>query len=324
MRLIWPLLKRTFREFAEDNCSQLAAAISYYVLFSIIPLAIFLTSVFGLLVQDSDIQDEVIDRLVEAIPLEEGEGQDLVTDTVRGVSRVSGALTVVGIIGMAWSASVMFGAIRKALNIAWDTEVHRPLVQQKLIDLAMVLGLGLLLGTSIAGTAALRTLRELSDEALGPLSTGTGFFWSALPLALPGLLTFLVFLLIYRFVPNVSHSLREVWPGALLAGALFELLKNGFVLYVAKFNNYDVVYGSLGAVMLFLLWTYLSANVLLLGAELASEYERARTGRHPITHAAAGGLSLNERVFWTVRGLFVRDRDDARSRTATAATKKRD
>ena len=89
MRLIWPLLKRTFREFAEDNCSQLAAAISYYVLFSIIPLAIFLTSVFGLLVQDSDIQDEVIDRLVEAIPLEEGEGQDLVTDTVRGVSRVS-------------------------------------------------------------------------------------------------------------------------------------------------------------------------------------------------------------------------------------------
>ncbi|HEX9834516.1 MAG TPA: YihY/virulence factor BrkB family protein, partial [Mycobacterium sp.] len=222
MRLIWPLLKRTFREFSEDNCSQLAAAISYYVLFAIIPLAIFLTSVFGLLVQDSDIQDEVIDRLVEAIPLEEGEGQDLVTDTVRGVSRVSGALTVVGLIGMAWSASAMFGAIRKALNVAWDTEVHRPLVQQKLIDLAMVLGLGLLLGTSIAGTAALRTLRELSDEALGPLSTGTGFFWSALPLALPGLLTFLVFLLIYRFVPNVSDSLREVWPGALLAGALFE------------------------------------------------------------------------------------------------------
>jgi len=304
MRLIWPLLKRTFREFSEDNCSQLAAAMSYYVLFSIIPLAVFLTSVFGLLVQNSDIQDEVIDRLVEAIPLEEGEGQDLVTDTVRGVSRVSGALTVVGLIGMAWSASAMFGAIRKALNIAWDTEVHRPLVQQKLIDLAMVLGLGLLLGASIAGTAALRTFRELSDEALGPLSTGTGLFWSALPLMLPAFLTFVVFLLIYRFVPNVSHSLREVWPGALLAGALFELLKNGFVLYVAKFNNYDVVYGSLGAVMLFLLWTYLSANVLLLGAELASEYKRMQRGT-ALEEAPGRRQSIRAGVRRAIRGLFV-------------------
>ena len=316
MQFIWPLLKRTFREFAEDNCSQLAAAISYYVLFSIIPLAIFLTSVFGFVVRNSDIQDEVTDRLVEAIPLEEGEGHDLVSDTIRGVSRVSGALTAVGLIGMAWSASVMFGAIRKALNIAWDTEVHRPPVQQKLIDMAMVLGLGLLLGASIAVTAALRTMRELSDEALGPLSTGTGFFWSALPLMLPGFLTFLVFLLIYRFVPNVSHSLRDVWPGALLAAALFELLKNGFVLYVAKFNNYDVVYGSLGAVMLFLLWTYLSANVLLLGAELASEYERAKMGRHPFTPAPTEGLPLSERLLRAARGLFVHDREDADGRRA--------
>lgn len=317
MRFIWPLLKRTFREFADDNCSQLAAAISYYVLFSIIPLAIFLTSLFGFVVRDSDIQDEVIERLVDTLPVEEGEGRDLVTDTVRGVSRVSGALTLVGVIGMAWSASAMFGAIRKALNIAWDTEVHRPLVQQKLIDLEMVVGVGLLLGASIAGTTALRTLRELSDEALGPLSTGTGFFWSVLPLALPGFLTFLVFLLIYRFVPNVSHRLGDVWPGALLATALFELLKNAFVLYVAEFSNYDVVYGSLGAVMLFLLWTYLSANVLLLGAELASEYERAQAGRHPITPAAAEGLSLNERLVRTVRGLFVHDREHAEGRRVT-------
>ena len=268
MKTLWLLIRRTAQEYGADNCSHMAAAISYYVLFSIIPLTIFLVSIFGLVVRDEERQEDVAEDIVDFLNIEAGdviielkddavipdetergeieealaelsqeriqalaatlESDDTVTvagrtlgpgelsvrsdnaviDTIRGVSQVSGALTIVGIVGMAWSASAMFGAIRKSLNIAWDTDVHRPVVQQKIIDLGMVLGLGILLGASVASTAALRAFREVSDDALGPLSTGTGFFWSVLPFLLPAIFSFTVFVLVYRYVPNVATAFR--------------------------------------------------------------------------------------------------------------------
>ncbi len=374
MKTLWLLIRRTVQEYGDDNCSHMAAAISYYVLFSIIPLAIFLISIFGLVVRDEDLQEDVADEIVGFLNVESGvpvlepnreaidelygpqafveieralavlsdqrkqqvaatlnEGESItiagrslgpdelsvrtdnvVIDTIRGVSDVSGALTIVGLVGMAWSASAMFGAIRKSLNIAWDTDVHRPVVQQKLIDLGMVLGLGILLGASVAGTAALRTLQTLSDENLGPLSEGTGFFWSVLPFFLPAVFSFTVFMLMYRYVPNVITSFRDVWPGALLATVLFEALKNAFAIYIANFSNYAGAYGALGGILLFLLWTYLTSNILLVGAELASEYPRVLRGDY--AEAAAPQpeerRTLRETARRTVRGLFLHERDE--------------
>ena len=373
LKTTWLLIKRTVQEYGEDNCSHMAAAISYYVLFSIIPLTIFTVSIFGLVVRDEDQQEDVAQEVVDFLNIESGvpildldesaieerygsaafaeledavaelkdtETEELaaafeetdtveiagfalgtaelavrsdnaVIDTIRGISDVSGALTIVGLVGMGWSASAMFGAIRKSLNIAWDTDVHRPVVQQKLIDLGMVLGLGLLLGASIAGTAILRTLQEVSDDALGPLSTGTGFFWSVLPFFLPGLFTFTVFMLVYRYVPNVVTTVRDVCPGALLATVLFELLKNAFALYVANFNSYAGAYGALGGILLFLLWTSLTSNILLIGAELASEYPRVLRDDYDDVQTQEGpGPGLPETARRAVRGLFLRQRDE--------------
>ncbi len=372
MKTLWLLVRRTAQEYGADNCSHMAAAISYYVLFSIIPLAIFLISIFGFVVRDEALQEDVAEDIVEFLNVESGvpvlepnqdaveerygpqgfeeieqalnnltderkqelaaalnEGasvtvagrtlgtdelsvrpDNVVIDTIRGVSEVSGALTIVGLVGMAWSASAMFGAIRKSLNIAWDTDVHRPVVQQKMIDVGMVLGLGLLLGASVAGTAALRTLQTLSDENLGPLSEGTGFFWSVLPFFLPAVFSFTVFLLMYRYVPNVTTSVRDVWPGALLATVLFEALKNAFAIYIANFSNYAGAYGALGGILLFLLWTYLTSNILLIGAELASEYPRVLRGDYAEEEAEEKEAQpLRETVRRTVHGLFIQRRD---------------
>ncbi|MCH7510947.1 MAG: YihY/virulence factor BrkB family protein [Chloroflexi bacterium] len=374
MKTLWLLVKRTVQEYGDDNCSHMAAAISYYVLFSIIPLAIFLISIFGLVVRDEELQEDVAADIVDFLNVESGvpkleldrdaveerygaeafdeidealtdltepatealairvdagelvtiagfelDGEQLsvhpdnvVIDTIQGVSDVSGALTIVGLVGMAWSASAMFGAIRKSLNIAWDTEVHRPVVQQKLTDLGMVFGLGLLLGLSVAGTAALRTLQTLSDENLGPLSEGTGFFWAVLPLLLPAIFSFTVFMLIYRYVPNAPSSYRDVWPGALLATVLFEVLKNAFAIYIANFNSYAGAYGVLGGLLLFLLWTYLTSNILLIGAELASEYPRVLRGDYDEETPAEPQAKrpVSETVRRAVRGLFLPPRDE--------------
>ncbi len=368
---LWLLTKRTVQEYGDDNCSHMAAAISYYVLFSIIPLTIFTISIFGLIVRDDDLQQDIAEDIVDFLNVEQGvpllepnEGaierlygaeavgeiqaaidgfsdettealgaqieagdsitlagkeltpdeitvraDNIVTDTLEGVANVSGALTVVGLVGMAWAASAMFGAIRKSLNIAWDTDVHRPVVQQKLIDLSLVLGLGILLGASIVGTGALQTLQKLSDDTLGPLSEGSGFFWSVLPLFLPAIFTFFVFIILYHYVPNVPTPFREIWPGAVLATVLFELLKNLFALYIANFNNYAGAYGALGGLLLFLLWTYLTSNILLIGAELAAEYPRVLRGDYDDVESGPS-RPLSENVRRAVRNLFLSPFDD--------------
>ena len=365
------LIKRTVQEYGDDNCSHMAAAISYYALFSIIPLTIFTVSIFGLVVRDDDLQQDIAQEIVDFMSVEKGvpllepnedaiaqaygqpavaeiqlaiddlnvaeleqlaaeleaertvtlagrelgsgdlsvRADNIVTDTLEGVADVSGALAIVGLVGMAWAASAMFGAVRKSLNIAWDTDVHRPVVQQKMVDLSLVMGLGVLLGASVAGTAALRTLQKLSDDALGPLSGSGGLFWAVLPLFLPAIFTFIVFVLIYVYVPNVPTPFRDIWPGAALATVLFELLKNLFALYVANFNNYAGAYGALGILLLFLLWIYLTSNILLMGAELAAEYPRVMRGDYD-NLPAGPSRPLKENVRRIVRNLFLSPFDD--------------
>jgi membrane protein len=303
------LARQTIRKYSDDNCSLLAAAISYYVLFSVVPLTIFLASIFGFVMRDANTRQEVVDRIVQATPLQQQEGTNLVSDTVKGVSRVSLPLTVVGLVGLAWSGSAMFAAIRRGLNIAFEAKKGRPVAQQKLVDLAMLSGFALVLLISVAGTGFLHTLRAGSLHVLGPLSSGTSLFWEVVPFLAPAVFSFLLFLLLYRYVPRVGLGFRDVWPGALLAALLFEAMKNGFAIYIDNFGRYDLAYGALGGILLFLLWTYLTANILLLGAEMASEYPRVRDGLY--VEAAGPPRPLRRLALDFLKGLFVYREPDA-------------
>jgi YihY family inner membrane protein len=330
---LWRYFKHSLRQYGRDNCPQLAAAISYYVLFSIVPLTFFLVSVFGLVIRSERVRADVVQQVVDTLRLERGEVdlqlqesrlrqqgltpaqvqavrdalQELTTaqrqqvadqlkitgsaevgghvlqakdvlvtyrnsisDTLSSVAGASPPLTVFSVLFSAWSASAMFGSVRKALNVVWKVDYQKPYFQQKLMDLLMVVGFGVLMLASVFGTGALRTLREVSDDALGPLSTGTGLFWGALPYVLPGIASFAVFALLYRLVPAVSVRFRDVWLGALVAALLFEVLKNGFAFYVTHFRSYDLLYGSLGGILLFLTGVYFASSILLLGGELAT------------------------------------------------------
>ena len=311
MKTLLLLARQTIRKYSDDNCSLLAAAISYYVLFSVVPLTIFLASIFGFVMRDANTRQEVVDRIVQATPLQQQEGTSLVSDTVKGVSRVSLPLTVVGLVGLAWSGSAMFAAIRRGLNIAFEAKKGRPVVQQKLVDLVMLSGFALVLLISVAGTGFLHTLRARSLNVLGPLSSGSSLFWEVVPFLAPAVFSFLLFLLLYRYVPRVGLGFRDVWPGALLAAALFEAMKNGFAIYIDNFGSYDLAYGALGGILLFLLWTYLTANILLLGAEMASEYPRVRDGLY--VEAGGPGKPLRQQALGAVKGLFVRHQEETQA-----------
>jgi membrane protein len=317
VRFLLTLSRRSVEEFFSDNCTQMAAAISYYVLFSLFPLLIFLVGVLGLFLQNSALQEDVIDAVLENIPLSEDQGRNDVTEAVRGVAGVgSGALGVLGLIGMAWSGSNMFGIIRRSINTAYDLEYQRPLVQQKLLDLAMVAGMGAFFLVSIGATGFLRVVRQRSEDIphLGDAAEQAGFMWDATSFLIPLGLSFLAFAFLYWVVPATKVRVRDVWLGALVAAFRFEMTKIAFSIYLENFSNYDVVFGSLGAVAAFLFWVYLSANILLLGAEVASEYPRVLRGDYAEARPAPA-RPLRETVVTRLRGLFVHERKDEKDRS---------
>lgn len=256
----------------------MAAAISYYALLSLFPLLIFVVSVLGLFLRSSSLQQDLVDEVLNILPLSQGEGANEVTQAVRAVAGVSIPLTIVGLAGLAWSASAMFGAIRSSLNVAWGSKSRRSFFKQKLLDLAMMAGFGGFFLLSIGATALLRATQEASSDLLGPLSGSSFFFWRAVSFIAPALLSLGAFAALYRYVPDTPVKTRGVWAGAVTATILFELAKNGFGFYLANFSRYDLVYGSLGAVVTFLVGLYLSAAVLLFGAEVAAEYPKVMGG----------------------------------------------
>lgn len=272
-RRIWILTKHTYLGFARDNCTQLAAAISYYVLFSIVPLAILTVSVLGLVFGSGEVRTDIVNRVLDVVPLSQTEGRSAVESAIDSVKRVSGPVAALGLLGTLWTASAVFASIRKSLNTVWGVEEHRPWAQAKLVDLAQVGVLGAILLASLVLTGVLRAARHLSAAYVGPLANRNPL-WEVPPILLPALLTFATFALMYRIVPAVRPRWRDALPGALFATLLFEALKNSFAFYVANFNNFDVVYGSLAGALLFLLYTFLSSNILLAGAELTRTLER--------------------------------------------------
>lgn len=274
-------LKRALSDFNSDHCSQMAAGISYYVLFSIFPLAIFLAGISGLILRNEALRAELLDGIVQAFPLSEGEARADIENSIDSLGRGFSLAAVVGLGGLLWSASGMMGALRFALNQAWDADYRRPFVIAKAVDLMMVLGVGLLLGASIAATVVMQVARRVSGELstwLGPLGSGATLSVELVALLVPLAISFATFLVIFKIVPSVRTSFANIWPGALLAAVLFEVVKNGFAVYLNYFGNYDAVYGSLGAALAFLFFVYVSANVLLLGAEMAAEWPRVTHG----------------------------------------------
>jgi len=286
------VMRRTAREFASDRCPQMAAAIAYHVLFSVIPVVALLVAVFGFVIRVPQIQQRVLEGILANVPLKAG----LVIDSLRAVSGASAPLTVLGVIGLLWPAVGLFGTIRDALNVAWGIRRGRGIVRQHLLDLGSVFGLVLLLAISLGGTVALHAMRNVSVMVVGGYSPRFEFLWDIAALAFPAAVTFVAFLFLYRYVPNVRHGFRDVWPGALMAAILFEAGKHAFTWYVANWSQVEVLYGALGTVMLFLLWIYVSAMILLVGAEFASVLEELMRRRREKTLApapvpASGGLS---------------------------------
>jgi membrane protein len=316
------LFTRAVSQFFANRAVHNAAAISYYVLFSILPLLIFIVGIAGLIFgSESEVRQDIIDSVVEEIPLSEDEGRQEVEEIVGGVDGPgSGIAGVIALIAMMWGASGMFGVIRASLNAAFDErDVKRAFVPQKLIDLGLVLGLAVAFTASLVAGAALRYVSDTSRSLAGieKVADDLGFLWSVIAFLVPMLFAFIGFLALYTIVPSRLRSPLDVWPGALVGAFLFQVASLGFGIYLDTFSSGNLVFAALGGVAVFLFWVYVVANIMIFGAEVAAEYPRLRA--EPAAQPAMDMASepLKDRAWGFVRALFVSPR------TPSASTEER-
>ena len=262
------ICKDAVNDFLDKNCPYLSAAISFYALFSLFPLILALISVSGYIYQSPSRETQLAEDISQLVPI----STTFVEDTIRGVVNARHITGVAGIFGLFWAATVVFGAIRKGVNSAWGIRRPRPFFYERLIDFLLALGAGFLFMVSVSLSGVLGFFREITEVLSSNGGFDGAFIWDRVAQLIPALITFLIFLLLYRYLPNTKVRFREVWWAALLAAIAFEVTKMGFVWYVKTVPVYNVVYGTVGTVVALLTWVYISAIIFLFGALVTSRY----------------------------------------------------
>jgi membrane protein len=254
-----------------DRCPQQAAGIAYRVLFSIVPLAIVLVSVFGLVLNDRQVHDAVVDAVVGALPATAANRTD-VADAISGFADTSGIVGLVTLGVFAWTATGMMAAIRGALEVAIHARGSRPMVRGKLVDLVLVLGAALLVLATVAATL----LDKMAQHALRRVDATTGLESSPVGEWLPRLVavgaSVGVVMLLYRFVPTRRLRRSDALAGAVTTSVLLLAISLASSRIYEGVTHLSVVYGSLTATFVFLYSVYLYASALLFGAVVAAAW----------------------------------------------------
>jgi len=263
----YKLIRRTVESYLEHNGPHLAAAISYYTLFSLFPLLLAVASIVGFVARSSSAQTTIINNIADFIPV----SRDFVQSSVESVVEQRGAAVTIATVSLLWAGMTVFSAMRKSINLCFGITKPRPFLREKGIEALMMIGGGVLILLSLAVTTALRVARSLS-VLVTPHGFNGELVWQAAGGLVPLLLTFGTFAMLYRYIPNRVIRWRDVWLGALLSAIGFEAFKNIFVWYVNDVANYSAIYGSLGALVAFLMWVYVSVTILLWGSEFCLQY----------------------------------------------------
>ena len=257
-------LRELYQEISDDNVFNGAAALAYYLTLAIFPALIFVMAVIPYLPIE-DVDQAIMDLLGQALPRD---AYELVAGVVSEVtSNRSGGLLSFGLLATLWAASTGMYAIMQQLNITYDVKEARSFIRAR----ATALMLSLLFGLLVIGAFSLIVLGGRIEDWIGnrfgfadALVTFFAVFrWIVIVLAL-----LLGFSIIYYLGPNVEQKFKFITPGSLLSVTLLIIVSLGFTLYIRNFADYSATYGSIGAVIILMLWLYIAGLVILLGSEI--------------------------------------------------------
>jgi membrane protein len=282
-----------------DRCTQYAAAIAYRVLFSLFPLTIALVSVFGLVLQDDEIRQQVIDELIDFLPVSES-GQGNVQRSIEQIATPLSAIGLISLVALLWGASGMMASIRLGLETALKVDRGRPAVRAKLVDFILVAAAGVLVLVIVGLSAFGAFFSELVDrftEWAGVAAPSGLLLRDGLQLVAIGITV----LLLYRFVPARRLNRRGALAGAILTAIGVWGSTKVLAIVFADFSRYNLIYGSLAGLMTFLFFVYVIAWILLLGAEFAYAWSQP---------PGPPGPPVRTQAWRVVRGLFVHHDDE--------------
>jgi membrane protein len=268
------VLKRTFTEFKKDNLTDWAAALTYYGIQALFPALLVLVSIVGLV--GANTAQSLIDNIAGSAP---GSAKTIITNAIHELQNnkgSAGVLFIVGILGALWSASAYVGAFSRASNAIYEVGEGRPFwklrPQQVLITLVMVV----LLAASAIAVVVTGGLAHQVGNLLGVGSTAVTI-WDIAKWPVLVILVSIMIAVLYWASPNVKQpGFRWISPGSILAVAVWIVASAAFAFYVANFGSYNKTYGSLGGVIIFLVWLWISNVAILLGAEFDAEMARGR------------------------------------------------
>jgi membrane protein len=267
-------LKRTVKEFREDNLTDWAAALTYYAVLAIFPALIALVSILGL-IGDSATQP-LIDNISQVAP---GPASEIVTNAINEISSSQGSAglaLIIGIAGALYSASGYVGAFSRASNAIYEVEEGRPFWKNKPWQIAVTFVMIILLAISAIAVVVTGPLAEQVGNLVGAGDAAvTAWDIAKWPVIVVFVIT--MFAILYWATPNVKQpAFQWITPGGILALVVWILASALFAFYVANFSSYNATYGSIAGVIIFLVWLWLTNVAILLGAELNAELERSR------------------------------------------------
>lgn len=272
------LAVRLWNEMNADDVWGRAAQLSYYFLLALFPLLLFLTALLGLFVgQGSELRENLLNYLGSVIP---GDAARLVHNTVAKISDgSSGGKLSFGILAALWAASNGMGAMCDSLNAAYGIKESRSFIKSRLIAIALTVALSVLIISALVLVLYGHNIAEYVAARLS-LSNAFEIAWKILQWPIVLIFVLFAFALLYYFAPNTKDQ-RWYWvmPGAVLGVLLWILVSLGFSLYLDRFSSYNVTYGSLGAVIVLMLWFYLTGLAILIGGEANSLIETAAAAR---------------------------------------------
>ena len=264
-RLMNSVPGRVVRKFLEDQAPNWAALIAWNVLFAMFPIVIFAASLLGYALRFfGQANDVVYKTIFSAIPADTKQQEELVK-AVAGVKSQSGLLFIVGLLGLLWGGSALFGIMEQAFAVIYHTK-PRDFVPQKLISVGMVFLFTLLVGVAIASSAILPALKHIPDIPAFLYSDAAGVLQVIIGVAAG----FLLFGTIYYVIPNRKQSLRNVIPGAVVAGLLFELIALLFPLYISLNKGLGQYGATFGLIFLLMTFFFFLGLITMIGVEVNS------------------------------------------------------
>jgi len=251
----------------------MAAAISFYAILSVIPLFLLFISVSGFILHSStQAFDAVTNLLLKTFPTSTMAVFKILSDLIQRKT----VFGLIGLAGLIWAASRIFSAVENSMNIVWKVQRGRAYWHSKFISLLLVPISVLIMLSSLAFTVFYTVAKDFKIPLIGIKVSEATFISKLFAILLPLVLGFIMFFLIYKIIPYRKIDTKSALIGAICASGFWEVAKFLFDVYIKNYANFQKIYGSFGTLVVVFFWFYYSAFILIIGAEIGSNYEATK------------------------------------------------